>query len=198
MALFDCQVAALANQATNYLAGGMTPTRLGNAHPNIVPYQVFATLDGHLILAIANDNQFRRFARAAGIEALANDARFATNAERVHHRDVLIALLKPVLARHSTHVWIDRLEAANVPCGPINRIDEVFCDPQAVFRGLAHTVDHAAAGPLRLAASPLRLMKTPPEYKSAPPTLGQHTEEVLSALGVEADELLRLRASGTI
>ena len=198
MALFDCQAAALANQATNYLAGGMTPTRLGNAHPNIVPYQVFATSDGHLILAIANDNQFRRFARAAGVEAIARDERFATNAERVHHRDVLIALLKPILARHSTHEWIDRLEAANVPCGPINRIDEVFADPQAMFRGLAHTVDHVTAGPIRLAASPLRLEKTPPEHRSAPPTLGQHTEEVLNTIGLEADELARLKASGTI
>jgi crotonobetainyl-CoA:carnitine CoA-transferase CaiB-like acyl-CoA transferase len=198
MALFDCQVAALANQATNYLAGGMTPTRLGNAHPNIVPYQVFATSDGHLILAIANDNQFRRFARAAGIEALANDNRFATNAERVHHREVLIALLEPILARHSTHEWIDRLEAANVPCGPINRIDEVFADPQALFRGLAHRVNHAVAGSIRLAASPLRLAKTPPEYRIAPPTLGQHTEEVLRSLGLEPPDLVRLRASGTI
>lgn len=198
MALFDCQVAALANQAANFLAGGMTPTRLGNAHPNIVPYQVFATADGHLILAIANDNQFRRFARTAGIEALAHDNRFATNAERVHHREVLIALLRPILARHSTHEWIDRLEAANVPCGPINRIDQVFGDAQALFRGLAHTVDHAAAGPIRLVASPLKLMKTPPEYGSAPPTLGQHTDEVLGSLGLDAQDLERLRASGTI
>ncbi len=198
MALFDCQVAALANQATNYLAGGMNPTRLGNAHPNIVPYQVFATVNGHLILAIANDNQFRRFARVAGAEALAKDNRFATNAERVRHRDVLIGLLKPILLRHTTHEWIDRLEAANVPCGPINRIDEVFADPQTIFRGLAQTADHAVAGPIRLAASPLRLVKTPPEYRSAPPTLGQHTEEVLSALGIGSQELSRLRASGTI
>jgi crotonobetainyl-CoA:carnitine CoA-transferase CaiB-like acyl-CoA transferase len=198
MALFDCQVAALANQATNYLAGGMTPTRLGNAHPNIVPYQVFATSDGHLILAVANDKQFLRFARVAGVEALADDDRFATNAERVRHRDVLVALLKPILARLTTHEWIDRLETANVPCGPINRIDEVFADPQALFRGLAHSVDHAAAGPIRLAASPLRLLKTPPEYRTAPPTLGQHTEEVLEELGLEAHELARLRASNTI
>lgn len=198
MALFDCQVAALANQATNFLSGGMTPTRLGNAHPNIVPYQVFTTSDGHLILAIANDSQFRRFARAAGIEAVANDGRFATNAERVRHRETLIALLRPILARHATHEWIDRLEAANVPCGPINRIDEVFADPQALFRGLAHTVDHAMAGPIRLPASPLRLLKTPPEYRNAPPTLGEHTDQVLRELGLSPGEIANLRASSTI
>jgi crotonobetainyl-CoA:carnitine CoA-transferase CaiB-like acyl-CoA transferase len=198
MALFDCQAAARANQATNYLVGGGTPTRLGNAHPNIVPYQVFATSDGHLILAIANDGQFRRFARAAGTEALAKDNRFTTNAARVNHRSVLIALLEPIMTRHSTHEWIGRLEEANVPCGPINRIDEVFSDPQAIARGLAVVMNHAAAGAIRLPASPLRLEKTPPEYVGAPPVLGQHTEEVLRALGLSAEAFARLRAAGTV
>jgi len=198
MALFDCQAAALANQATNHLVGGMTPTRLGNAHPNIVPYQVFATSDGHLILGVANDGQFGRFARAAGMEALAKDDRFATNAARVHHREVLVALLESILARHATAEWIARLEEANVPCGPINRVDQVFSDPQAIARGLAITLNHAAAGAIRLPASPLRLEKTPPEYVSAPPTLGQHTDEVLTSLGLSNEELLRLRTNGTI
>ncbi len=199
MALFDCQAAALANQATNYLAGGMVPGRLGNAHPNIVPYQVFETSDGHLILAVANDGQFRRFVEAAGIGSLASDPRFATNAERVGHRAILIERLKPLFRERSTEGWIELLEAANVPCGPINRVDQVFSDPQAVARGLTVTMNHAAIGALALPASPLRLLGTPPEYRTAPPLLGQHTDEVLTGiLGLDADQIARLRKSGIV
>jgi crotonobetainyl-CoA:carnitine CoA-transferase CaiB-like acyl-CoA transferase len=195
MALFDCQTAALANQAMNYLAGGMLPTRLGNAHPNIVPYQVFETFDGHLILAVANDGQFRRFCAAAGFEF---DPRFATNAERVRHREALIAMLAPVFAARATKDWIALLEAANVPCGPINRIDQVFAGPQAVARGLKMTMAHAS-GPLNLVASPLRLEKTPPEYRNAPPLLGEHTDGVLAEeLDLGNAELSRLRGQGII
>jgi crotonobetainyl-CoA:carnitine CoA-transferase CaiB-like acyl-CoA transferase len=198
MALFDCQTAALANQATNYLTGGMLPTRLGNAHPNIVPYQVFATQDGFLILAIANDGQFRRFCAAAGIAHLGTDARFAGNAERVGHRETLIAILTPLFATRTTQAWIAALEAANVPCGPINRIDQVFEEPQAVARGLKISLPHDEAGPLDLVASPLRLSKTPPEYRSAPPLLGQHTRAVLAELGLDESEMLRLAQAGVI
>ncbi len=199
MALFDCQAAALVNQAMNYLAGGMVPGRLGNAHPNIVPYQVFATADGHLILAVANDGQFRRFCAAAGLGELSSDPRFATNAGRVDHREILGALLKPVFAGRGTTEWIGLLEAANVPCGPINRIDQVFADPQAVARGLRISLSHAAAGSVDLVASPLRLAKTPPEYRNAPPVLGEHTEEILrETLGISEAGLAQLRASGVI
>ncbi len=198
MALFDCQAAALANQAMNWLAGRMAPTRLGNAHPNIVPYQVFATADGHLILAVANDRQFVNFCRAAGCEGLAADTRFPTNADRVAHRAELVALLEPVLATLSTNDWIARLEAANVPCGPINRIDQVFADPHAIARGLTVSLEHPT-GPVALVASPLRLSATPPEYRSAPPLLGQHTDEVLrDALGLKDDRLASLRARNII
>jgi crotonobetainyl-CoA:carnitine CoA-transferase CaiB-like acyl-CoA transferase len=193
MALFDCQAAALANQATNYLAGGMVPGRLGNAHPNIVPYQVFATADGHLILASANDAQFRSFAAAAGLAPLAADPRFSTNAGRVAHRDMLIDLMKPVFLTRTTAQWIADLEAANVPCGPINRVDQVFADPQAIARHLTVTMAHAT-GPLELPASPLRLSATPPEYRTAPPLLGEHTDDVLSSvLELSADEIVSLR-----
>ncbi len=199
MALFDCQAAALANQATNYLAGGMVPGRLGNAHPNIVPYQVFATSDGHLILATSNDNQFRRFAKVADIEAVANDPRFATNAERVAHRQAIVDLLQPVFAARTTARWITDLEAANVPCGPINRVDQVFADPQAIARSLTVAMHHAAVGEMQLVASPLRLSRTPPEYRNAPPLLGEHNQEVLTTLlGVSADELARLRSAGIV
>ena len=194
MALFDCQAAGLANQAMNYLVGGMVPTRLGNAHPNIVPYQVFATSDGYLILAVANDRQYRNFCRAAEREDLAGDPRFATNADRVAHREVLVALIVPVLAGHSTAEWITRLEAANVPCGPINRVDQVFADPQAVARGLTISMAHSAAGPIDLVASPLRLSRTPPEYRHAPPLLGEHTDEVLGGiLNLSAEEIAALK-----
>jgi crotonobetainyl-CoA:carnitine CoA-transferase CaiB-like acyl-CoA transferase len=192
MALFDCQAAALANQATNHLVGGMLPTRMGNAHPNIAPYQVFATADGHLILAIANDRQFKSFAKAAG---LADEARFKTNAARVDHRGELTALLAPVMAAKGTAQWIDMLEAANVPCGPINRVDQVFADPQAIARGLSVAMSHAAAGPVALVASPLRLSKTPPEYHQPPPLLGEHTDAILTTiLGLSGAELSHLRA----
>jgi len=199
MALFDCQVAGLANQAANYLVGGMLPTRMGNAHPNIVPYQVFAANDGHLILAVANDRQFANFVRAAGLEQLAADARFTTNAQRVAHRALLVDLLTPVFAKRSTADWIATLEAANVPCGPINRLDQVFADPQAIARGLTVTMDHSAKGPMDLVASPLRLSRTPPEYRSAPPLLGEHTDEILNGvLAIQADEIARLRAAKII
>jgi len=194
IALFDCQAAALANQAANYMVGGLLPTRLGNAHPNIVPYQVFATADGYLILAVANDRQFASFATAAGLETLSSDPRFATNAARVEHRALLIDTLTPVLARRPTADWIALLEAANVPCGPINRVDQVFADPQAIARGLTVAMEHASGRSIDLVASPLRLSRTPPEYRSAPPLLGQHTEEILEqVLAIQPAEIARLR-----
>ena len=199
MALFDCQVAALANQATNYLVGRMVPERLGNAHPNIVPYQVFRTADGFLILAVANDRQFRNFCLAAERAELALDSRFATNADRVAHRDTLVDLLKPIFAGRNSHDWIGRLEAVNVPCGPINRIDQVFADPQTVARNLIVSLDHPSAGSIDLVGSPLRLSGTPPEYRSAPPLLGQHTDEVLSGLlQMSAAEIAELRKAGIV
>jgi crotonobetainyl-CoA:carnitine CoA-transferase CaiB-like acyl-CoA transferase len=198
MALFDCQAAGLANQATNYLVGGMLPERLGNAHPNIVPYQVFETADGHLILAIANDRQFASFAREAGLGELASDPRFVTNAERVAHRTALIALIEPVMRGFSMEHWIAALEAANVPCGAINRIDQVFCDPQAVARGLTVAMEHAT-GTMNLVASPLRLSATPPEYRIAPPLLGQHTDEILQGLlAIPKAEIDALRSKGVV
>jgi crotonobetainyl-CoA:carnitine CoA-transferase CaiB-like acyl-CoA transferase len=199
MALFDCQAAGLANQATNYLVGHLLPGRLGNAHPNIVPYQTFATANGFLVLGVANDGQFRRFAKEAGVGELGNDPRFATNAARVGHRELLVGMLTPILALHTTAAWIERLEAANVPCGPINSIEEVFADPQAISRGLKVAMQHASAGKIDLVTSPLRLAKTPPEYRLAPPLLGQHTDEVLTnVLNLSAAKIALLRDQGLI
>lgn len=198
MALFDCQVAGLANQAMNYLAGGAVPQRMGNAHPNIVPYQVFSTADGFLILAIANDHQFRCFCEVCGQAELAPDARFTTNAARVYHREALISILDPLLRTRTNAQWIALFERANVPCGPINRIDQVFADSQAVARQLTVSMEHAT-GPLDLVASPLRLARTPPEYRLPPPALGEHTDEVLrEVLGLPDEELAQLRAGGII
>jgi len=199
MALFDCQAAALANQAMNYLAGGMVPTRLGNAHPNIVPYQVFATADGHLILAVANDGQFRRFCKASGLDHLSADPRYATNAQRVGQRAALVAQLKETFPKRTTSEWIAVLEEANVPCGPINTVDQVFSDPQAQARTLTIKMRHPSAGDLELAASPLRLEKTPPEYRLPPPLLGQHTAEVLSeVLGLGRKEIAALERAQVV
>lgn len=199
MALFDCQVAGLANQAMNYLAAGKVPERLGNAHPSIAPYQVFSTVDGFIILAAANDGQFMRLTTAMGHESWARDDRFATNATRVSNREVLAAQLGSLFAARKTADWIDVLEAADVPCGPINRIDQVFGDAQSIARGLTVSLDHAGAGPLNFPASPLRLDKTPPEYRSAPPLLGQHTQDVLQEwLGLTTAQIEGLRAAGAI
>jgi crotonobetainyl-CoA:carnitine CoA-transferase CaiB-like acyl-CoA transferase len=194
LALLDVQVACLANQASNYLAGGVVPRRMGNAHPNIVPYQDFPTADGDMILAVGNDGQFARFCAVAGHPEWAIDARFATNPQRVAHRTVLIPLLRQATVMRSTHDWIAALEAAKVPCGPINRLDEVFADPQVQARGLRIEMPHASAGTVPLVANPIRLSGSPVRYRQAPPTLGEHTDEALHDwLGLDAAAIAALR-----
>ena len=199
LSLLDAQVAMLANQNMNYLTTGQAPARRGNAHPNIVPYQTFATADGHVILAIGNDAQFRRFCELAGCGALADDARFAANRDRVANRAALVPLLEPLLRQRSTHAWVEALEDAGVPCGPINRLGEVFADPQVRHRGMRIDLPHALAGSVPLVANPIRLSASPLEYASAPPLLGQHTNEILhELLGLPQAELARLRDQGVI
>ena len=199
LALLDAQVAMLANQNMNFLVSGQAPERLGNAHPNIVPYQTFATADGHLILAVGNDAQFRRFCELAGCSGLADDARFASNPARVAHRAALIPLLDPILRSRTTQDWVGALEAAGVPCGPINRLNEVFEDPQVRHRGLRIDLPHPTAGSVPQVASPIRLSATPGECASPPPLLGQHTREILREwLGLPDAELARLRDDGVI
>ncbi len=165
LALLDVQIACLANQASNYLAGGGVPKRMGNAHPNIVPYQDFPTADGDMILAIGNDGQFARFCEVAGHPDWAADARFATNPQRVAHRSTLIPMLRQATVTRTTRAWVDALEAAGVPCGPINRLDDVFADPQVVARGLRITMPHPLAGEVPLVANPLRLSGSPVDYR---------------------------------
>lgn len=198
MALLDVQVACLANQAMNYLATGSSPWRMGNAHPSIVPYQDFPTADGHMILAIGNDGQFARFCEVAGRPELAADARFATNRARVENRAELIPLLNEITATRTTTEWIAQLEARAVPCGPINGLAEVFADPQVQARGLAVKMPHPEAGEVPLVASPIRLSKTPVEYRRAPPLVGEHTDEILADLGVDAAGIAGLRELGVV
>jgi crotonobetainyl-CoA:carnitine CoA-transferase CaiB-like acyl-CoA transferase len=198
MALLDTQVAMLANLGANYLVTGKAPGRMGNAHANIVPYQVFEVADGHLILAVGNDIQFERLCRVAGCPELALDERFRRNADRVRQRDVLVPLLEPILRARSRGDWMATLEAAQVPCGPINRLDEVFADPQVQHRGMTVAVAHPLAGEVSLVASPLKLSATPVQIRRAPPLLGEHTDEVLAGLGLGSDERTRLRAAGTV
>ena len=199
LALLDVQVAALANQAESYLVTGRSPGRLGNAHPSIVPYQAFATRDGHLVLAVGNDGQFARLCEVAGRPDLARDARFATNAARVEHRAELLAVLEPILAARATEAWLAALEAAGVPCGPIHDLEHVFADPQVRHRRLCVEAPHPLSGTVPMVACPIRLSATPVRHDVAPPLLGQHTREVLGELlGMDEAELERLRRDGVI
>jgi formyl-CoA transferase len=199
MALLDVQVAMLANMNTNYLASGKPPVRWGNAHPNIVPYQTFATSDGHIIVAAGNDGQYKKFVAAGGEEQLATDERFCTNPARVANREVLIPLLADMVKRKSRQEWIALLEDAGVPCGPINRLDDVFNDPQVKARGMQITLPHPSAGSVKLVGSPMKLSATPPDYQSPPPLLGQHTDQILkSVLGYDDEQLSQLRQRSII
>jgi crotonobetainyl-CoA:carnitine CoA-transferase CaiB-like acyl-CoA transferase len=198
MALLDAQVAMLANLAANYLVTREPPRRAGNAHLNIVPYQVFEVADGHLILAVGNDSQFEKFCAVAGCPGLAADPRFARNADRVRQRSVLVPLLEPVLRSRTKADWLAALQVAKVPCGPINDLAEVFADPQVQARGMTARVPHPLSDTLELVTSPIRLSATPARVRRAPPLLGQHTDEVLQEIGVDAAERERLRALGIV
>jgi crotonobetainyl-CoA:carnitine CoA-transferase CaiB-like acyl-CoA transferase len=199
LALFDVQAAVLANQAANFLATGESPGRLGNAHPNIVPYQTFRTADGDMILACGNDNLFRRFCQVAGCEAFADDPRFATNGRRVENRAELTRRLAEVIARRTTRAWVEALEAAGVPNGPINTIAQVFAEPQALARGLRFELPHPLAGTVSLVRSPMRFSATPIEHRAPPPLLGEHTAEVLRELLDKSEtEIAQLRGEGVV
>ncbi len=198
LALLDVQVACLANQAMNYLVSGQAPRRMGNGHPNIVPYQDFPTADGDMILAIGNDGQFARFCELAGHTEWSGDARFATNAARVKHRSELLPLLRQATVMKTTAEWIALLESAAVPCGPINDLAGVFSDPQVVHRGLRVDLPHAAGGSAPQVGNPIRFSATPIAYRRAPPVLGQDTEAVLRELGRNAEDIAALRAAEVV
>lgn len=201
MALLDTQIAWLVNEASNYLVSGQVPRRLGNEHPNIVPYKVFQTADGYAILAVGNDRQFRSWCEVAGAQDLAADPRFATNALRVANREALYAAMPAYMARKTTAAWVEALAAASVPCSPVNDLAQVFADPQVQARGMRIEVPHPLSGSGRvpMVANPIRFSATPVQYRHPPPLLGQHTDEVLGELlAMSEAERAALRAAGVI
>jgi len=199
LSLLDVCVATLANQATNYLASGKSPGRLGNAHPNIVPYQAFATKDGHIILAVGNDQQFLRFCEVAGKPELVSMEIFKTNRKRVENRAALIPLIEPLLHQHTTQRWLSLLTEVGVPCGPINTLEQVFDEPQVVHRQMKVSLRHKQAGEVPSVANPVKFSDTPIEYTQAPPMLGEHSECVLKRLlNIEDEALEALCHQGVI
>jgi formyl-CoA transferase len=199
MALLDVQVAMLANLSASYFVSGVAPGRMGNAHQNIVPYHVFKASDAFLIVAVGNDTQFASFCGVIGEPGWPKDPRFATNPERVRHRDLLVGLIGERLARRPAREWLSLLEPAGVPCGPINDLGQVFADPQVRHRGMEVRAPHPAAGEVRMVANPMKLSRTPVTYEAGPPLLGEHTEQVLRAvLGLEDAEIQRLREERVI
>jgi len=199
MALLDTQVAMLANVGSNYLNSGKPPKRWGNAHANIVPYQTFACLDGHIIVASGNDGQYQKFVEAGGRPELARDPRFATNPLRVQNRDVLVPLLAEMVAMRRRDEWIAMLEEVGVPCGPINDVGEVFANEQVRAREMAIELPHPSAGKVTLVRSPMKMSATPATSAKAPPLLGEHTDEVLrDVLGKNGDEIAALRGKGVV
>lgn len=200
VALLDTQVAWLINEGMNYLLADRRPKALGTAHATIVPYQAVPSSDGHFILGVGNDGQFRKFCEFARLDELVEDSRFATNEARVHNRDDLIARISETTAKKPTKYWLDGLEPKGVPAGPVNSIDQVFADPQVIHRGMRIEMEHpAAGGKVPLIASPIRMSKTPVTYRHGPPTLGQHTDEVLAELlDMNAAEIAELRKKGVV
>ncbi|HKQ14070.1 MAG TPA: CaiB/BaiF CoA-transferase family protein [Steroidobacteraceae bacterium] len=197
MALLDTQVSMIANMNLNYLISNRVPRRIGNAHANIVPYQVFDAADGKVVLAVGNDGQFAKFCEAAGC-SLHRDPRFSKNAERVRNREVVVPLLEDIMRRRTVGQWVELLEPVGVPVGPINDLAQVFAHPQVKSRGLQFELPHPLAGSVPSVANPIRMSATPLRYEAAPPTLGQHTQEVLSSLGIDESELQALARDGII
>jgi crotonobetainyl-CoA:carnitine CoA-transferase CaiB-like acyl-CoA transferase len=199
MALLDVQVAAMANMNLNYLVSGKTPRRQGNAHANIVPYQAFDARDGQIVLAVGNDGQFGKFCEIADCAYLASDPRFVTNGARVTNRETLVPLIQEILATRTIEEWVTPLAAVGVPCGPVNDIAQTFAHPQVLYRGMRVDLPHPLSGSVPTVANPIRMSGSPIRYRSAPPTLGQHTNDVLSSLcGIDTDELDQLRKDGVV
>ncbi|MCX7381325.1 MAG: CaiB/BaiF CoA-transferase family protein [Alphaproteobacteria bacterium] len=197
--MLDTHVAWLANQGMNFLATGENPPRLSNQHPNIVPYQVFPTADGHIVLSVGNDATFKRFCDAFGISHLLDDPRFATNPARVQNRQLVTETLNETMRTRSTADWVEQLEALSIGCGPINTLKQVFAAPHVVARGMVIEMNHAAGVPVKVIANPVRLSETPADYRVPPPVLGEHTDQILGdLLGMSAREISKLRGKGIV
>ena len=198
--MLDTHIGWLANQGMNYLATGENPDRIGNMHPNILPYQVMPTVDGYIVLSVGNDPTFERFCKLAECEELLKDERFQTNAARVSNRDFVTETLNEITKKKSSEWWLTELEKEKIGCGPINNLDQVFADPHVKARDMVVEMDHPGMGkkPIKLIANPIKLSKTPPTYRKAPPLLGQHTDEILGEAGLSVDEIAKLKEDGTV
>ena len=198
--MLDTHVGWLANQGMNYLATGENPKRIGNQHPNILPYQVMPTSDGYIVLSVGNDPTFERFCKLAECEELLEDERFQTNAARVSNRDHVTETLNEITKKKTSEWWLDNLEKEKIGSGPINNLEQVFADPHVIAREMVVEMDHPATGskPMKLIANPIKLSATPPTYRKPPPLLGEHTDEVLQEAGLSADEIAKLREDGTV
>ena len=198
--MLDTHVGWLANQGMNYLATGENPKRIGNQHPNILPYQVMTTSDGYIVLSVGNDPTFERFCKLAECEELLADERFQTNAARVSNRDHVTETLNEITKKKPSDWWLENLEKEKIGSGPINNLEEVFADPHVIAREMVIEMDHPATGskPMKLIANPIKLSATPPTYRKPPPLLGQHTDEVLQEAGLSADEIAKLKEDGTV
>ncbi|WP_144730896.1 CaiB/BaiF CoA transferase family protein [Acinetobacter oleivorans] len=197
MALLDVQIATMANQGMNYLSSGNIPKRYGNAHANIVPYQVFKAFDRDFIIACGNDTQFIQLCRSIGLPDLANDVRFARNADRIKHRDEIIGILQTHFLTKTADEWVDAIYAAKVPVGVINNLEQAFEEPQVIAREMLVEMNHPQREKLKVIGSPIKLSRTPVEYKTAPPLLGEHTQAVLGRV-VSSDKLAELKEKGVI
>ena len=198
--MLDTHVGWLANQGMNYLATGENPERIGNQHPNILPYQVMPTSDGYIVLSVGNDPTFARFCKLAECEELLEDERFQTNAARVSNRDLVTETLNKITKKKPSEWWLENLEKEKIGSGPINTLEQVFADPHVIAREMVIEMDHPATGskPMKLIANPIKLSATPPTYRKPPPLLGQHTDEVLQEAGLSADEIAKLKEDGTV
>ena len=198
--MLDTHIGWLANQGMNYLATGENPDRIGNMHPNILPYQVMPTADGDIVLSVGNDPTFERFCKLAECEELLEDERFQTNAARVSNREFVTKTLNEITSNKSSEWWLTELEKEKIGCGPINNLDQVFADPHVKARDMVVEMDHPAMGnkPIKLIVNPIKLSKTPPTYREAPPLLGQHTDEILGEAGLSIDEIAKLKENGTV
>lgn len=198
VSLLDGQIAWLTYISSGYFATGRVPGRYGSAHPTIVPYQAFPTADGHIMIAVGNDGLWRRFAPAVGLGHLVDDPRFATNPDRVRNRDELLPLIEKVLAERTAAEWSEALSTAGVPAGRINTVDQALTHPQVVARGMVTETEHATAGTVRTIASPVKLSASPPQVRTAPPRHGEHTDDILTALGADTTQIADMRTRGVV